>query len=204
MEGNEKKFSFSKIVKDEDLFYGCVRWLILLVGLATLIVLVFMPAISYLKGEHEISRLISMIINAMGVASLLLAIHSLTESRSSSKELHEVTNKLEKFSGEQEKDVKDTIEAVRTVASQLEKLASRQETNTRQTMEKLEELGKTQKNIHTMLKNSTTATRERKSLDLQLGEFAAVWKKEDAFEPGMADPEDSLVLPEVAEPAKQK
>lgn len=195
MEEKEKKCSFSEVIKDEGIFYGVVRWLILIIGVATLIILVFMPVMSYLEdpGEGTLSRLISMIINAMGVASLLLAIHSLSESRGSNKEIHEVTDKLEKFSHQQERDVVHTINVIQTVANQLGELAACQEKNINQTMDKLEELGRTQENIHTMLKNSSTAAGSRISLQLK---DPAVWERDSSSIPGTADPEEDMGLAE--------
>ena len=182
MEENEKKCSFYKVITSEYIFYGCVRWLVLLIGVATLIILVFIPAMSYLKdpGEGTMSRLISMIINAMGVASLLLAIHSLTESRGSNKEIHEVTNKLEK-------------------------LTACQETSINQMMEKLEQLGETQENfIHTMLKDSSTEARERLLPQVQRREPVIIWKRDYSAGPGTADPADSPLPPKPIEPIGQK
>lgn len=186
----KKKHGFCKVIMDEDIFYACVRWLVLIIGIATLVILVFAPAVSYLRGKHAMSQMMSMVINAMGVASLLLAIHSLTESRTSNKEIHEVTTKLERFSDKQERNVNETLEGVQKITNQLKELASCQEINVNQTMEKLEELGKTQENIHTLLKNSSTVAKERILPQQQQGVQFNLWTKEYSTPPGTADPED--------------
>lgn len=187
----KKECGFCKMIMDEDIFYGCVRWLVLIVGIVTLAILVFAPAVSYLRGEHEMSQMMSMVINAMGVASLLLAIHSLTESRTSNKEIHEVTTQLERFSDKQEQNVNETLEGVQRITDQLKELASCQEINVNQTMEKLEELGKTQETIHTLLKNSSTVAKGRIAPQQLRNGKVNIWAREYTTPPGTADPEDS-------------
>lgn len=187
---------YSKI-KDEELFYAWVRWIILIVGLLTLAVLVFAPAMIYLLKPDggSMSRLISMVINAMTVGSLLLALYSLREARSSNKDIHDVTDKLEKFSRQQERDVDHTIEVIQAVANQLGELAVCQEENINQTMNKLEELGRTQENIHTMLKNNSTVAGSRILPYRQ--EPLIIWQRDSSSKPGTADPAE---VPEAADP----
>lgn len=136
MEEQNNKYSR---VKDEELFYGWVRWLVLIVGLATLIIMVFIPVVSYLQNpESGTSRVINLVINAMGVASLLLAVHSATESRGYNKEIHSVTSKLEGLSFVQEQNVQ-------------------------RTMDKLEELGRSQQHISSILENNRTTSGGKQS-----------------------------------------
>jgi len=122
-------------VKDDDFFYGCVRWIILISAIICAVIMIIIPTGLYLlePETYTMSRLTTLVINCMGVASLLLAVHSVTESRTSGKEIHDVTEKLEG-------------------------LMVRHEENILRTMDKLNDLDRGQQQINSMLKGTITKT----------------------------------------------
>lgn len=122
-------------IKDEEFFYGCVRWIILVIALICLLIMVFVPTVLYLYNseKYPMSRLTTLVINCMGVASLLLAVHSLTETRGSGKEIHDVTNKLEG-------------------------LTAFYEENALRTMDKLNDLDREQRRISSILRKAMTSS----------------------------------------------